>query len=126
MLGIKSVTITTKEALDLEGLYNKIKDLPFEAGIPQYVKHGLAYIIAFPQEDRENQVWILKTKKGFAVQRSTIIAGLGNTVKNQLKSDVLGTLSGGVTGMISQFGSPKKACMAHVDDVAEKINALGL
>ena len=126
MFGIKTITITTKEDLDLQGLYEKIKDVAFEAGTPEYVKHGMAYIIAFPPEDRENQVWILKTKKGFTVQRSTIIAGLGNTVKNQLKSDVLNNLTGGVTGMVSQFGGPKKACIAHCDDVAEKINALGL
>ena len=126
MFGVKTITITIKENLDLEGLYNKIKDVPFEAGAPEYVKHGLGYVIAFPQEDRENQVWILKTKKGFTVQRSTIIAGLGNTVKNQLKSDALNKFSGGITGMVSQFGDPKKACMAHCDDVAAKINALGL
>ena len=126
MFGVKSITITTKEKLDLEGLYNKIKDLPFMAGTPEYVKHGLGYVIAFPPEDRENQVWILKTKKGFSVQRSVIIAGLGNTVKNQMKSDILNDLTGGIAGAISQLGGPKKACMAHCDDVAEKIQALGL
>ena len=126
MFGVKSITITTKQNLDLEGLYNQIKDLPFQAGTPEYVKHGLAYVIAFPPEDRENQVWILKTKKGFSVQRSVIIAGLSNTVKNQAKSDILNKLSGGFTGAVSQFGEPKKACMAHCDDVAEKIQALGL
>ena len=126
MLGVKTITITTKADLDLEGLYEKIKDLPFEAGTPEYVKHGMAYVIAFPPEDRENQVWILKTKKGFSVQRSVIIAGLKNTVKNTVKSDLLNKVSGGVTGMVSNFGTPKKACLAHCDDVAEKINALGL
>ena len=126
MLGIKTVTITTKEELDLEGLYNKIKDVEFMAGAPEYVKHGFGYVIAFPQVDRENQVWILKTKKGFSVQRSVTIAGTGNMVKNMAKSDILNHVSGGVTGMISQFGGPKKLCMAQVDDVAEKINALGL
>ena len=126
MLGIKTITITTKEKMNLEGLYNKIKDVPFAAGAPEYVKHGLAYVIAFPPEDRENQVWIVETKKGFSVQRSVIIAGLGNTVKNQIKSDVLNELTGGLTGAISQFGGPKKACMAHCDDVAEKIRALDL
>lgn len=124
MLGVKVVKITPNEEMTLEELYDKIKDLPFAAGKPEYVKHGLNYIIAFPPEDRENQVWILKSKKTFQVQRSVIIAGVENMVKNSIKADVLNELSGGITGMISQFGGPKKACMAHVDDVAEKVKSV--
>lgn len=124
MMGVKMIKITPKEEMTLEELYEKIKDVPFMAGKPEYVKHGFNYVIAFPPEDRENQVWIITAKKGFTVQRSVAIAGVFNTLKNMAKADVLNHLSGGITGMISTFGSPKKACMAHCDDVAEKVKAL--
>jgi len=123
MLGVKTIKIAPKEKMTLEELFNKIKDLQFDAGAPEYVKHGLNYIIAFPPEDRENQVWIIETKNGFTVQRSVIIAGLSNMVKNSVKAEVLDQLSGGITGMVSAFGGPKKACMAHCDDVANKVKA---
>ena len=126
MLGIKSIKITTKESLDLNGLFEKIKDAKFDAGVPELVKHGGAYVIAFPPEDRENQVWILANKGGFVVQRSVVVAGLSNMVSNSIKAGVLNELSGGVTGAVSAFGGPKKACMAHCDNVAEVINAMNL
>lgn len=56
MLGVKVIKIEPKEKLSLEELYEKIKDIPFAAGKPDYVKHGFNYIIAFLPEDRENQV----------------------------------------------------------------------
>jgi len=91
----------------------------------EFVRHGFNKIIAFPPEDRENQVWIIPlNKKTFLVERSTVIAGIGNMIKNDVKAQILDTLSGGVTGMISAFGDPKNACMAHCDEVAEKVKAL--
>jgi len=124
MLGVKMIKVTPKESMTLEELYNKIKDQQFDAGQPEYTKHGFNYIIAFPPEDRENQVWIIESKNGFTVQRSVVIAGVSNMIKNGVKAEVLDKLSGGVTGMVSAFGSPKKACMAHCDDVAEKVKAI--
>jgi len=124
MFGVKTIKIVPKEATTLEELFEKIKDVQFDAGAPEYVKHGFNYIIAFPPEDRENQVWIVGTKNSFIVERSVVIAGLSNMVKNGVKAEVLDHLSGGVTGMISAFGGPKKACMAHCDDVADKIKAI--
>ena len=127
MLGVKPIKITPKEKISLEELYEKIKDLQFDAGKPEYVKHGFNYVIAFPPEDRENQVWIMQTKKGeFVVQRSVTMAGFSNMVSSSVKAGVMNKLTGGVTGMISTFGSPKKACMAHCDSVAEKIKSLDL
>ena len=32
-MGMKTVQIQTKEKLDIEGFYNKIKDVEFEAGV---------------------------------------------------------------------------------------------
>lgn len=124
MLGVKTIKIVPKEKLTLEELFNKIKDQQFDAGTPEYIKHGFNFVIAFPPEDRENQVWIIETKNGFTVQRSVVIAGISNMVKNGVKAEILDKVSGGVTGMISTFGSPKKACMAHCDDVANKVKAI--
>ena len=126
MLGVKMIKIKTKEEYTLEELYHKIQDIPFQAGIPSYVKHGFNYVIAFPPEDRENQVWIIKSKGGFTVQRSVVIAGISEMIKNSVSADILNELSNGITGTISMFGKPKKNCMAHCDDVAEKIKALNL
>lgn len=124
MLGVKSIKIVPKNKMTLEELFNKIKNQKFDAGVPEYTKHGFYYVIAFPPEDRENQVWIVETKDGFTVQRSVIIAGVANMIKNDIKAEVLDKLTGGITGMISTFGSPKKACMAHCDEIAEKIKAM--
>lgn len=124
LLGVKTIKITPKKKMTLEELFDKIQDTTFDAGKPEYIKHGLNYIIAFPPEDRENQVWIYENKGNFVVQRSVVIAGLSNTVKNMVKADVLDGLSGGITGMVSHFGSPKKACMAHCDDVAQKVKTI--
>lgn len=122
--GVKTIKIEPKEKMTLEELFEKIKDVQFSWGAPEYVKHGFTYVIAFPPEDRENQVWIIASKTGFIVQRSVAVAGVGNMVKNMVKAEVLDSLSGGITGMISTFGSPKKACMAHCDEVADKVKAL--
>ena len=122
---LKQVILDTgKEKMTLEELFDKIKDQQFDAGAPELTKHGFNMVIAFPPEDRENQVWIIATKNGFTVQRSVIVAGVSNMIKNGIKAEVLDTLSGGITGMISTFGSPKKACMAHCDDVAAKVKAI--
>jgi len=124
MLGVKMIKIEPKEKMTLEELYEKIKDIQFSAGAPEYIKHGLNYVIAFPPEDRENQVWIITSKDKFIVQRSVAVAGVSNMVKNMATAEVLDKLSGGVTRMVSTFGSPKKACMAHCDEVAEKLKEL--
>lgn len=123
LLGVKSIKITPKETLTIEQLYEKIKDIEFDAGQPEVVKHGFNTVIAFPPEDRENQVWIMQSKDTFVVQRSVVVAGLQNMIKNSVTAGVLDKVTGGVTGMISTFGNPKKQCMAHCDDVAEKVKA---
>lgn len=124
--GIKTAKIVTNEKMSLEELYQKIQDVPFEAGKPEFVKHGFNNVIAFPKIDRENQVWIIGKDGKFTIQRSTIIAGVGNMIKNDLKAELMDGLTGGISGMISTFGSPKKTCMALVDKTADTINGLNL
>lgn len=126
MMGMKSVKITTKESLDIEAFYNKIKDVEFEAGTPEYTKHGFGYLVAFPKVDNENQVWITGGKGKFIIQRSTVIAGMGNMLEASIKAEIKDKLTFGVSGLKSTFGEPKKQCMAQVDEIAAKIQALGL
>lgn len=125
-MGMKMVKIQTKEKLDIEGFYNKIKDVEFEAGVPEYTKHGFAYLIAFPKVDNENQVWITGNKGKFIIQRSTMIAGVGNMLESSIKAGIKDKLTFGISGMKSTFGEPKKQCMAQVDEIAEKIKALDI
>jgi len=123
LLGVKNIKITLPQAMTIEEVYEKIKDIEFDAGKPEIVKHGFNTIIAFPPEDRENQVWVMLSKTTLYVQRSVAIAGLENMIKNSVKADVMDALTGGASGLISAFGNPKKQCMAHCDDAAEKIKA---
>ncbi len=83
MMGMKTEKIVTKEPLDIEEFYEKIKDVEFEAGKPECVKHGFAYLVCFPKVDNENQVWITGNKGKFIIQRSTVIAGGGNMIESR-------------------------------------------
>lgn len=123
MLGVKV------EKLDLKGnyqtmqeLYEKIRDVKFDAGQPSLVKNGLAWVIAFPQIDRNNQVQILGYKGKYSVQRSTQPAGVDKMVKNM----ALNSLTDGWAGLSGAFGDAKKRCMDLVGKTAATINALGI
>lgn len=58
--------------------------------------------------------------------RSTVIAGLGESIKNQLASDVLNAVTDGAATMFSRLGNPKKTCMALCDKAANTIKSLDL
>lgn len=122
-LGIKQLKLELNGSYTIEELYEKIKDVPFDAGTPALVKHGFTWLIAFPQQDRNNQVQIIPATKGkFVVQRSTQPAGVGNMLKN----DVLNSLTDGLTSMSAAFGNKKKLCMELTEKTAATINALGI
>ena len=103
-------------------LFEKIKGVSFEAGTPSLVKNGFAWVIVFPQLDRNNQVQILGSNGKFSVQRSAQPAGVDNLVTNM----ALDKLTGGLTGFSGAFGDTKKRCMELATMTAEKINALGI
>lgn len=126
LLGIKQVKFKTKEALDLQELFEKIKDVKFDAGVPKYIKHGFGYIIAWPKVDNENQVWLTGSKGSFVIQRSTMTAGTVDTFLDGLSAEIENELTLGASGLNSAFGEPKKVCMAQVDSIAEVINGLNL
>jgi hypothetical protein len=119
--GVKVEKLQLKESYSsIQELYDKIKDVKFEAGQPELYKQGLVYIIIFPEIDRNNQVQILGYKGKYTVQRSVQPAGkLGANM-------ALEQLTGGLSGLSGAFGNSKKRCMELVTKTAETINALGI
>lgn len=126
--GVKVEKLSLAGLYDIESLYEKIKDASFEAGEPKLVKHGFAKVIAFPQLDKNNQVWILESGKGkFVVERSTTPAGLGNTLGSMAMDDMSKAVLGiEVTGLSGAFGATKKRCMELVEKTAQTINGMNL
>lgn len=124
MLGVKTAKLNLKGNYDsVEQLYEAIKEIKFEAGMPECVKHGFNTVIVFPELDRNNQVWIMNSGKGkFQVLRSAEVAG----VKNVIKNGVLDELTDGWSGMSAAFGNKKKRCMELVDITAKEIQEAGI
>lgn len=122
MLGVKVEKLNLKGNYSMEELYEKIKDVKFEAGQPSLVKNGFAYVIAFPQLDRNNQVQILGAKGNYSVQRSVQPAGVDKMVANM----VLDEFTKGLSGISGAFGDTKKKCMELVTKTADTIRDLGI
>lgn len=124
MLGVKVAKLNLKGNYDsTEQFYEAIKEIKFEAGMPVLVKHGFNQVIVFPEQDRNNQVWIMNAGKGkFQVMRSSEVAGLDNLVKNAILDD----LTDGWSSMSGAFGNKKKRCMELVDITAKQIQEAGV
>ena len=117
------IYLELKNSYSMEEFYNKIKDTRFEAGPAQLVEYGPALVIAFPELDRNNQVQILRDRKGrFCVMRSTQPIGLDKILKNMVLED----LTDGLTGMSAIIGNKKKLCNALVEKTAAQIDELNL
>jgi len=121
-LGVRVEKLNLKGNYSMEELFEKIKEISFEAGTPSLVKNGFAWVIAFPQLDRNNQVQILGANGKFSVQRSAQPAGVDKMLTNM----ALDKLTGGLTGFSGAFGDTKKRCMELATKTAETINALGI
>ena len=105
MMGVKNVKLELKgNYATLADLLEAMKDIQFEAGVPELTKHGIGAVIVFPPVDRNNQVWITGAKGKFTIMRSAEVAGLGNMAKNA----VLDTLTDGWSSMSGAFGNKKK------------------
>ncbi len=124
MLGIRQEKVMFKGSFaNVSELFEAIKDVEFEAGKPALVKSGPAFVLVFPQLDRNNQVQILPGLKGsFIVTRSTQPAGLGNMIKN----DLLNAATDGWSTMSGAMGNTKKRCMELVTKTAETLRALDI
>ena len=123
MLGIKMEKLKLKGSYTIQELYDQIQEEAFEAGHPALVKYGPAYVIAFPEVDRNNQVQILVDRKGnFTVMRANQPIGLDKIVRNE----VLEKLTGGLSGASVLMGKKKKLCETLVTKTADHINGMGL
>ena len=118
MMGVKNVKLELKgNYATLADLLEAMKDIQFEAGVPELTKHGIGAVIVFPPVDRNNQVWITGAKGKFTIMRSAEVAGIGTMAKNA----VLDTLTDGWSSMSGAFGNKKKRCMELVDITAKEI-----
>ena len=71
MMGVKNVKLELKgNYATLADLLEAMKDIQFEAGVPELTKHGIGAVIVFPPVDRNNQVWITGAKGKFTIMRS--------------------------------------------------------
>lgn len=123
MMGVKNVKLELKgNYATLEELLGAMKDVKFEAGVPELTKHGIGSVIVFPPVDRNNQVWITGAKGKFTIMRSSEVAGLGNMAKNA----ALDALTDGWSSVSGVFGSKKKRCMELVDITAKEMEAAGI
>ena len=123
MMGVKNVKLELKgNYASLEELLEAMKDVKFEAGVPELTKHGIGSVIVFPPVDRNNQVWITGAKGKFTILRSAKAAGLGNMAKNA----ALDVLTDGWSSMSGAFGNKKKRCMELVDITAKEIQTAGI
>ena len=123
MFGVKLIKLKLKNTYTTEEFYEKIAGTSFEAGTPELVKYGPAYVIAFPEVDRNNQVQIQADGKGkIYVQRAVTPIGLDKQLRNEMLED----LSCGISGLYALGGKKKKLCMALVDKTAAQLEAMGL
>ncbi|MCQ2536414.1 MAG: hypothetical protein MJ110_05530 [Lachnospiraceae bacterium] len=127
-LGIKIKSVKFSKGYTVETLLEEMKKVTFEAGEPFITKHGFNTMIVFPPIDRQNQVWVMNVKgnkesEKWSIQLSHDIAGdFGNMAKNAL----LDKVTGGLFGMGSIMGKNAKAGEAAVEEVAKKLEGLGL
>ena len=122
MFGVMILKVKASKAYTLEELYERIKDVPFEAGEPRMCHYALAHAICFPEQDRNNQVQITVNKKGEISVSKSQAMGADNVAKNL----ALDRLTGGLSGMSMLHGKKKKRCDELTKKTAEQLNSLGL
>ena len=123
MFGVKMIRLKLKNAYTTEEFYAKIAGTSFEAGTPALVKYGPAYVIAFPEVDRNNQIQIQADGNGrIFVQRTVMPIGFDKQLRNEMLDDLTCGLSS--TSML--FGKKKKLCMALVDQTAAQLQSMDL
>lgn len=64
MLRFGGAQLKLRNRYTTESFYDRICSVQFEAGVPQLVKNGPAWIIAFPELDKGNQIQIRADRKG--------------------------------------------------------------
>ncbi len=103
-----------------EEFFEAIKGIPFKAGEPELYADG---IIAFPEINLHNQVWIMGIGDGkFQVMRTTQPL----TPFATEKSEILSKLTLGLSDYSAAFGKKKKRCIELVKITAKQIEEAGV
>lgn len=122
-IGIKKRKIKFQDNYTIGELYDRIKDVPFEAGMPAMVNQGCSWLIVFPRLDSNNQVQILPSgKEDYVVFRSVTPVGVGHPKKHK----ILNALKRMLKDCRGATHKKKKRCMELTEKTAQTINALGL
>lgn len=121
-MGLMGTKLTLSKAYTIEELFDLIKDVKFEAGIPSMASHGPTKWIVFPQMDRNNQVVIGGSNGRFYAQRASQPIGVEKAVGNVF----LESLTDGLSGFSGVFGKTKKRCEQLAESVGKQINAMKL
>lgn len=123
MFGVTMIKVKAKNAYTIEELYERIKDVPFDAGVPQLCRYMTAQAICFPEQDRNNQVQISVNRKGqITVMRSPQPMSVEKVAVNL----ALDHLTDGMSSMSMLFGKKKKLCEALTRRTAEQLSQMGL
>ena len=123
MFGITMEKLKLQQKYTTEEFYQRIAGVQLAAGVPELVKYGPVYVIAFPELDRNNQVQIQADRKGqIFVQRATTPIGLDKAISNMILED----LTGGLSGMSVLGGKKKKLCEKQVKETAKQLMTMGL
>ena len=117
--GIKQCKVRAESCRNIEDLFLKIRDVPFDAGKPEIVRYE--NVIAFPALDGSNQVQIYGEGGNFTVMRSSM-----PTSDNLLGEEQIERLTENIPGSAWMFGSKKKLCMILCQRTADQINDMHL
>lgn len=119
MFGIKVKRLELKgDYQTMQELYERLRDVSFEAGEPSLVKNGPEWIIAFPEVDGSNQVQILGNRGRYSVRRSSRPAGVDRFACNRTAESL--------TGLSEEPENARKTCIVLVGKTADTINGLGI
>lgn len=125
--GFKVRKLVTVREYTIEELYEAIKDKQFTAGHPVLTKRGMTMIIAFPSQDRNNQIWVSpgQMKKApyskFTVAKNEI-AGKEDPAKNAAE----GAVAEGWSRMSPAIGNTVSTAEELVVTTYEELQKLGL
>lgn len=124
--GFKIKSVKTKNAYTIDELYEQIKDVQFEAGMPSLSQHGATHVITFPALDHNNQVWIIPGQMKKQCTKWTVQKNQEVGLVNAAVNEALGDLTNGITRLSGIMGGNAKRIEELVDSTAKQLGELGL
>lgn len=124
--GVKMRVVKTKGAYSIQDLYDRIKDVHFDAGVPAIAKHGAVTLIAFPALDGENQCIIQGGSFKSPYKKFQVLKTRKVGVANAVGQEVLNSVTDGWSVVRGVVGNNQKIVQQQVDEVADKLEDMGL